>query len=124
MKSGGKSDGRLIDDRRVADLISEFGDLALFSLDAEGVCTRWEAVSSNMKALTRRELVGRCFEEFLPEEQRELRTFWQELECAAEQGRSEGEGWRVRKDGTRRWMRHTRSIPRAAFRAGMPGPKG
>ncbi|MFN2259234.1 MAG: PAS domain S-box protein, partial [Parasphingopyxis sp.] len=97
----------MIDDRRVADLISEFGDLALFSLDAEGVCTRWEAVSSNMKALTRRELVGRCFEEFLPEEQRELRTFWQELECAAEQGRSEGEGWRVRKDGTRRWMRHT-----------------
>ncbi|NNC72794.1 MAG: PAS domain S-box protein [Sphingomonadaceae bacterium] len=98
-----QSGPRLIDDALIAGLLAEASDFAVFELDCDGICTAWEPLSANYQRFSPNEIIGKCLEAFYPQEQRQM--YWRDLEKAASRGRAEGEGWRLRKDGTRSWMR-------------------
>ncbi len=72
-------------------------------LDLQGNVTTWNPGAERIKGYRADEIVGRHFSVFrLPEEAGEAAH---ELEIAAWEGKFEGEGWRVRKDGAKFWAR-------------------
>lgn len=99
-----ESEQRLVEgERNLRLLVETVQDYAIFSLDCHGVITSWNRGAQRIKGYTAREAVGRHFSMFY--EPPDVARGWprEELERAAEQGRFEDEGWRVRKDGTRFW---------------------
>ncbi len=84
-------------------LVESVMDYAIFALDATGHVVTWNAGAERIKGYTREEIVGLHFSTFYPEEDRLAGKPDWELRVAAEEGRVEDEGWRIRKDGTRFW---------------------
>jgi PAS domain S-box-containing protein len=84
-------------------LIESVVDYAIFMLDPEGVVLSWNAGAERLKGYQAEDIVGKSFKLFYPEEAVQARWPDHELKVAAEQGRFEDEGWRVRKDGSRFW---------------------
>ena len=84
-------------------LVDSVRDYAIFLLDAEGRVLTWNVGAQRIKGYEADEVIGRSFEIFYPKEA--VRSGWprEELRAAAEHGRFEDEGWRVRKDGSRFW---------------------
>lgn len=84
-------------------LVDSVQDYAIFLLDPQGRVQSWNAGARRIKGYEAREIVGRSFEVFYPEEA--LRSDWprEELRRADATGRFEDEGWRVRKDGSMFW---------------------
>jgi PAS domain S-box-containing protein len=84
-------------------LVESVQDYAIFLLDTQGCVATWNAGAQRIKGYHAREIVGRSFEIFYPEEA--IRAGWpqQELRAARQHGRFEDEGWRLRKDGSRFW---------------------
>src|SRR5690348_8775857 len=72
-------------------------------LDPKGFVTSWNAGAERIKGYTTEEIVGQHFSKFYTEEDRANGVPKLVLETARSQGRFEGEGWRVRKDGSRFW---------------------
>jgi PAS domain S-box-containing protein len=90
-------------DRRFRLLIQAVRDYAIFMLDSTGAVATWNSGAQAIKGYEADEILGRHFSVFyLPED---IARGWpqQELRIAAEQGRVEDEGWRVRKDGSVFW---------------------
>lgn len=84
-------------------LISGVRDYAIFALDPEGRVASWNAGAERIKGYRAEEILGRHFTCFYPPEALEQGLPEKELRVAASEGRSEDEGWRVRKDGSRFW---------------------
>jgi PAS domain S-box-containing protein len=84
-------------------LIENIGDYAIYMLDAEGRVSTWNVGAERMKGYPAREIIGRNFALFFPQEDIDAGKPARELEAARTKGRYEDEGWRVRKDGTRFW---------------------
>ena len=84
--------------RMLVDCVSDY---AIFRLDPEGRVASWNAGAERIKGYAAEEILGRHFSEFFPAEDREQGKPRRLLGSAAELGRVEDEGWRVRKDGTR-----------------------
>jgi PAS domain S-box-containing protein len=83
--------------------IAEIKDYAIFFLSPEGVIQTWNQGTLAIKGYTREEFVGHRFEMlFTPEDQKNGKPE-EEMAKAARDGRYAGEGWRVRKDGSRFW---------------------
>jgi PAS domain S-box-containing protein len=78
-------------------------DYALFMLDPKGNIMTWNAGAERIKGYKSWEIIGQHFSVFYPEEDLRSRKPWHELEVAAEEGRFEDEGWRLRKDGSKFW---------------------
>src|SRR6185437_10479278 len=78
-------------------------DYAIFMLDPSGKIATWNNGAERIKGYKPWEIIGQHFSVFYPEEDLKSRKPWHELEVAAEEGRFEDEGWRLRKDGTRFW---------------------
>jgi PAS domain S-box-containing protein len=96
--------GRLDDvDKLYRLLIESVTDYAIFVLDATGIVRSWNPGAERLKGYSESEIVGRHFSTFYTEEDLETGKPTRELEVAAECGRVEDEGWRVRKNGTRFW---------------------
>src|SRR5690242_14724636 len=72
-------------------------------LDPKGFVTSWNAGAERIKGYTTEEIVGQHFSKFYTEEDRAAGVPKRVLETAREEGRFEGEGWRVRKDGSHFW---------------------
>src|SRR5688572_2708781 len=72
-------------------------------LDPSGVVTSWNSGAQRFKGYTEAEILGEHFSRFYTEEDRGTGLPDLALRTAAEEGRFEREGWRVRKDGTRFW---------------------
>src|SRR5436305_687396 len=72
-------------------------------LDPTGKVTSWNSGAERIKGYSSAEIVGNHFSAFYTEEDRAAGVPAQVLETARSEGRFEGEGWRVRKDGTRFW---------------------
>ena len=89
------------DDSRL--LIESVVDYAIFMLDVDGRVATWNAGAEKIKGYSADEIVGEHFSKFFPPEDVAAGRPERELEVAREQGRTEAEGWRVRKDGTRFW---------------------
>jgi PAS domain S-box-containing protein len=84
-------------------LLSGVKDYAIFMLDREGHIASWGAGAERIKGYRAEEILGRHFSKFYPVEDVERGKPLYELQVAADQGRFEDEGWRIRKDGSRFW---------------------
>ncbi len=78
-------------------------DYAIFVLDTEGRVASWNWGAEQIKGYKVDEIVGQNFSRFYIEEDVRKGKPEEHLRLAAERGRIESEGWRIRKDGSRFW---------------------
>jgi PAS domain S-box-containing protein len=78
-------------------------DYAIYMLDSKGQVSSWNVGAERIKGYSAEEIVGKHFSSFYTEEDRNAGVPQRVLETAAREGKFEGEGWRVRKDGSRFW---------------------
>ena len=86
-------------------LIDGVVDYAIFMLDPEGIVTSWNAGAQKMKGYKPEEIIGKHFSRFFGPADVEAGKPWEELANARATGRSESEGWRIKKDGEQFWAR-------------------
>jgi PAS domain S-box-containing protein len=84
-------------------LIEGVRDYAIFSLTPTGYITSWNAGAEQIKGYQAAEIIGQHFSRFYTVEDVERGKPQMQLLKAADEGRSEDEGWRVRKDRSRFW---------------------
>lgn len=84
-------------------LVQGVTDYAIYLLDKEGRITDWNMGAERIKGYLPHEILGQHFSVFYIEEDRIAGKPAKALATAAEVGRFESEGWRIRKDGTRFW---------------------
>ena len=94
---------RTAEESRFQLLVSSVEDYAIFMLDPEGHVRTWNEGAQKIKGWTADEIIGRHFSSFYPVEDLVSGKPDRALRTAAEEGRFEDEGWRVRKDGSRFW---------------------
>ncbi|HET9395406.1 MAG TPA: PAS domain S-box protein [Nitrospiraceae bacterium] len=87
----------------MARLIEGIRDCAIFMLDRNGMVISWNPGAERIKGYSTDEIVGRHFSSFYTPEDRNSGLPQHALRVAEETGKFEGEGWRVRKDGTKFW---------------------
>jgi PAS domain S-box-containing protein len=90
-------------DERYRLLVEGITDYAIYMLDPEGVISSWNPGAARFKGYSADEILGQHFSRFYTEEDRAQGLPATALRTAAEEGRFEREGWRVRKDGTSFW---------------------
>jgi PAS domain S-box-containing protein len=88
---------------RLGLLIDAVTDYAIYILSPEGKVFSWNTGAERLKGYTAPEIIGQHFSTFFTKEDRQRGRPEEELEIAKSIGRYEGEGWRLRKDGTRFW---------------------
>lgn len=84
-------------------LVEAVVDYAIFLIGPDGRVLTWNLGAQRAKGYEADEIIGQHFSQFYTAEEREAGRPQFVLERAAEYGRFEDEGWRVRKDGTRFW---------------------
>lgn len=84
-------------------LVDAITDYALYMLDPDGRVLTWNSGAARFKGYTADEIIGSHFSRFYTPEDCAAERPAQALAIAAREGRSETEGWRVRKDGSRFW---------------------
>jgi|SoiMethySBSTD1v2_1073268.scaffolds.fasta_scaffold59462_4 PAS domain S-box-containing protein len=84
-------------------LVDSMEDYAIYMLDPDGRVTSWNNGAERIVGYRQQEIIGAHFKHFytLEDQQQDLPA--RALGYAASGGRSEQEGWRVRKDGARFW---------------------
>jgi PAS domain S-box-containing protein len=90
-------------DQQFRLLVSSVTDYAIYLLDGAGRVASWNAGAERIKGYRADEIVGRSFSQFYSAEDRAKGAPDQALSQARREGRFQGEGWRVRKDGSRFW---------------------
>jgi PAS domain S-box-containing protein len=88
-------------EERFRMLVRGVSDYAIYMLSPSGEVTNWNAGARRIKGYEEHEILGLHFSSFYTEEEREHGVPQRALSEAAEKGRYEAEGWRVRKDGSR-----------------------
>ncbi len=84
-------------------IVGSIRDYAIFALDETGRVASWSPGAEAIKGWRAEEIVGRHFSVFYPPEDVASGKPDAELRAAAEFGRFEDEGWRLRRDGSRFW---------------------
>jgi PAS domain S-box-containing protein len=84
-------------------LVQSIVDYAIYMLDPNGFVTSWNVGAERIKGFTGEEIIGKHFSTFYTKEDREAGMPEKVLETARQEGKYQGEGWRVRKDGSRFW---------------------
>lgn len=92
-----------LDERHFRLLVETVRDYAIFLLDTRGRVASWNAGAEQIKGYKAREIIGKHFSVFYPQEVRDSGWPEQELEIALREGRMRDEGWRLRRDGSRFW---------------------
>lgn len=103
MKTSDPFEASLTEAGRYQLLVEAISDYAIYMLDRHGNVANWNAGAQRFKGYTADEIVGRNFDRFYVEEDRAAGIPQRNLRLAAEEGRLESEGWRLRKDGTTFW---------------------
>ncbi|NGM86384.1 PAS domain S-box protein [Parapusillimonas sp. SGNA-6] len=93
----------LTDGRRFELLVHAIKDFAIYLVDANGYVTSWNTGAERLKGYKSSEVMGQHFSRFFTPEDREAGVPETALRTARERGTYEGEGWRVRKDGSLFW---------------------
>ena len=103
MKASAENKALPQNEERLGLMIESIKDYAIIRLDPEGRVAGWNIGAQRIKGYTTKEIIGRHFSCFYPEEV--VRSGFPEIALgeAATRGRFENEGWRVRKDGSRFW---------------------
>ncbi|WP_447976690.1 PAS domain-containing protein [Candidatus Nitrospira bockiana] len=78
-------------------------DYAIFALDPDGYVVTWNVGAQVLKGYRADEIIGRHFQCFYTEADRQGNRPQKLLAQARQDGRVEDEGWRVRKDGRLFW---------------------
>jgi PAS domain S-box-containing protein len=86
-------------EKRYRRLIESVVDYAIFQLDAEGHISTWNPGAERIKGYKAEEIIGQHFSRFYTPKDREAGIPGEALRKAAEEGKYEAEGIRVRKDG-------------------------
>jgi PAS domain S-box-containing protein len=84
-------------------LLEGVQDNAIIMLDPDGRVTSWNSGAQRILGYSATEVLGQPVERFHTEEDRANGSAAEELRTALANGRVTGQGWRVRKDGTRFW---------------------
>jgi len=84
-------------------LVEGVKDYAIFLLDTNGRVRTWNAGAERINGYTAEEIIGKHFAIFYPRAEARRGKPEYELRIAADEGKYEEEGWRVRKDGTTFW---------------------
>src|ERR1700678_4502432 len=98
-----KRNGSLTEDGRYRLLVEAVTDYAIYMLDTDGIVTSWNPGALRFKGYEQDEILGQHFSLFYTAEDRAAGLPERALAAARNEGTFEGEGWRVRKDGTRFW---------------------
>ncbi|WP_414815358.1 ATP-binding protein [Rhizobium sp. IY2] len=89
-------------EERFRQLVEGVSDYGIFGLDTTGRVVSWNAGAERITGYGAEEIVGQHFSGFYPTETRDSFPA-EELAKATRHGRTEAEGWRVRKDGSQFW---------------------
>lgn len=89
--------------RGVEQMVEAITDYEVIRLDPEGIVRSWSPGAERLKQYTKDEVLGHHVDMFYAEEDRNSGLATREMAVATRDGRYEGEGWRVRKDGSRFW---------------------
>ena len=92
-----------IEEMRFRLLIDAVVDYAIYMIDPDGIITSWNTGAKRFKGYEKQEIIGEHFSRFYTEQDRAAGLPQRALDTAIREGRFEGEGWRVRKDGTHFW---------------------
>ncbi|HEV3481841.1 MAG TPA: sigma 54-interacting transcriptional regulator [Candidatus Acidoferrales bacterium] len=92
-----------LSEERFRRLVAEVKDYAIFMLDPEGNVKTWNEGAERIKGYRADEIIGQHFSRFYSSEDAERGKPEEQLKIAAREGRSEDDGWRIRKDGSRFW---------------------
>jgi PAS domain S-box-containing protein len=84
-------------------LLDGIKDYAVYMLDPEGRVVSWNSGAAHIKGYQAEEIIGKHISCFYTEADRDRNRPQESLQEAAYTGRFEGEGWRVRKDGSTFW---------------------
>jgi PAS domain S-box-containing protein len=80
-------------------LVENMKDYAIIILDTEGRIASWNLGSETIIGYRLDEIIGQQFSRFYSSEDVQRGRPEMELKVATAEGRSEDEGWRIRKDG-------------------------
>ncbi|HEY4041341.1 MAG TPA: PAS domain S-box protein [Rhodopila sp.] len=89
------------EEERYRLLVNAITDYAICMLDRSGCIATWNRGAKRFKGYDEAEILGKHFSVFYTEEDRRDGLPDRALEAAARHGSFEGEGWRLRKDGSR-----------------------
>src|SRR6266567_869446 len=84
-------------------LVDAITDYAIYMLDPDGFVISWNSGAQRVKGNDSGEIIGRHYSRFFTPEDRAAGVPARVLNEAKAAGRSESEGWRVRKDRSRFW---------------------
>jgi diguanylate cyclase (GGDEF)-like protein/PAS domain S-box-containing protein len=90
-------------ERDLSILVKGITDCAIYMLDVGGRVANWNPGAQRLKGYTAKEAIGLRLAQFYTPEDRDAEMPAQALAQARETGKFTGEGWRVRRDGTRFW---------------------
>lgn len=99
-------------DQQLRSIVEGIHDHAIYLLDCDGSVMTWNPGAERIKQYTADEILGRHFSRFFTEEDNDRGHPAELLRLAAERGRFEEEGWRLRKDGSRFWAAATLTVLR------------
>ncbi len=88
---------------RFRTLIEGVRDYAIYMLDPDGHVATWNAGALQIHGFDALEVIGSHFSRFLVPDGSEMARARRELLIAAQEGRFQEEGWRIRKSGARFW---------------------
>jgi PAS domain S-box-containing protein len=92
-----------LSEERLRLMVESLRDYAIFMLSPEGKVMSWNSGAERIHGFTAAEIVGQHFSRFYPPDKVAEKFPDLELKLAAENGRFEDEGHRLRKDGSRFW---------------------
>jgi PAS domain S-box-containing protein len=88
---------------QLAVLVQSIKDYAIYMLDEAGRIMTWNSGAERLKGYTRDEIIGQHFSRFYTDFDRQSELPTKVLRQAVADGKFEGEGWRIRKDGSKFW---------------------
>lgn len=96
-----------LNDQQLRSIVEGIRDYAIYLLDRDGCVMTWNPGAERIKQYTTDEILGLHYSRFFTEEDNGRGHPAELLRLAAERGRFEEEGWRLRKDGSRFWAAAT-----------------
>jgi PAS domain S-box-containing protein len=90
-------------EHRFRVLVDGVIDYAIYMLDPDGHVTNWNSGAQRIKGYSALDIVGQHFSRFYGEGDRATGMPERALDTARRTGKYEGEGWRLRKDGSTFW---------------------
>jgi PAS domain S-box-containing protein len=84
-------------------LVESVKDYAIFMLGTDGSIVSWNLGAERISGYRQNEIVGKHISLFYPQEDVQAIMPGHAMQIAVAEGRFEGEGWRIRKDGSRFW---------------------